>query len=384
MKKNTVFSLASLISFLMLSSSVHAGPRAHALSDLHQNVLAESSFVIDAGSSGTRLYEYDYNVSSGGGLPKIQNQIKHDSIAGGIQTVDIEDLETYLSNLFSQTDTTPDHIYFYSTAGMRTISSTDRDEINTAIKHWLVEHFPNTDIQVKTISGQIEGAYAWLSANYINGSLKNDSQTYGIMKLGGASTQITFESNSGDDLLNIDVGNRQYTLSSTSYLGLGQDLSITQYLNEPTCFPVGYDLPNGQKGTGDFLECAIKVEPLINGTHSIASTQEKPQRGLPFYAIGGYYYTSSKFEIDSDFSLSDLAEKGKDFCSNQWDELEAGQTQYPVDSYLHSYCYNAAYQHTLLSKGYEFNDGENDITMVKKLDGKKISWTLGPVLAPKL
>ena len=383
MKKNTVFSLASLISFLMLSSA-HAGPRAPALSDLHQNVLAESSFVIDAGSSGTRLYEYDYNVSSGGGLPKIRNQQKYDSVDGGIQTVDIEDLETYLSNLFSQTDTTPDHIYFYSTAGMRTISSTERDKINTAIKHWLIENYPNTDIQVKTISGQIEGAYAWLSANYINGSLKNDTQTYGIMDLGGASTQITFESDSSDNLLNIDVGNRQYTLSSTSYLGLGQDLSIKQYLNEPTCFPVGYDLPNGQKGTGDFLECAITVESLINGTHSIASTQERPLRGLPFYSISGYYYTSSKLGIDSYFSLSNLAEKGKDFCSNQWRELEAGHTQYRVDPYLHSYCYNAAYQYTLLSKGYGFNDGQNDIAVVKKLDGKRISWTLGPVLAPNL
>ena len=80
---------------------------------ISSSALAESSFVIDAGSSGTRLYEYDYqlNISSGDGLPTIQNQIKHDSIAGGIQTIDIRDLETYLSNLFNQTSTTPDHIY---------------------------------------------------------------------------------------------------------------------------------------------------------------------------------------------------------------------------------------------------------------------------------
>ena len=353
---------------------------------LTSSAFAESSFVVDAGSSGTRLYEYEYQYSSpsNNGLPIIRHEKKYGSLQGGIQTIEDIRLDEYLSDLFSQTKTIPNHIYFYSTAGMRTISSTNRNNINTAIKAWLLEHFPSTDIQVRTISGQIEGAYAWLTANYINGALIGEEPTHGIMDLGGASTQISFESDDGDNLLTVDVGNRQYKLSSTSYLGLGQDLSIKQYLNEPACFPVGYELPNGQKGTGDFLECAIKVEPLINKTHSIASTQDKPQHGLPFYSISGYYYTSSELGINSYFSLSNLAEKGKDFCSKQWSELESEQTQYQVNPYLYSYCYNAAYQHTLLSKGYEFSDGDNDIKVVKKIDEKTISWTLGPILAPDL
>ncbi|MBU2895831.1 hypothetical protein KO511_03870 [Vibrio hepatarius] len=38
----------------------------------------------------------------------------------------------------------------------------------------MAKRFPDADIRVKTITGQTEGAYAWLTANYYNGSFANN------------------------------------------------------------------------------------------------------------------------------------------------------------------------------------------------------------------
>ncbi|MCG7488053.1 hypothetical protein MHN79_00995 [Vibrio sp. Of14-4] len=350
------------------------------------SALAESTFVIDAGSSGSRLFEYQYHqdTSSDHGLPVIDEQIKHQSIKGGVQTIKEENLDNYIDSLFAETKTTPDHLYFYSTAGMRTISSTERNLINQRVKDALAKRFPDADIKVKTITGQTEGAYAWLAANYYDESFINDQKTKGIMDLGGASTQITFETNTGDDLINVNVGNLNYTLSSTSYLGLGQNLAISKYFNQAACFPKNYPLPNDQLGTGKFGECAEKVEPLINGVQSVSAKNAQSETSTDFYAISGFFFNSSELGINDTYSLSKLEEAGKDFCSQNWEDVEQGKTDYEFNPHLYAGCFNAAYQHTLITKGYQLTDDTNNITPVRELKGNTISWTLGPVLAPDL
>ena len=350
------------------------------------SALADTTFVIDAGSSGSRLFEYQYHhdISSEHGLPVIDEQIQHKDIKGGIQTVKETDLNPYIDSLFVETKTTPDHVYFYSTAGMRTISATERNLINQRVKDALTKRFPYSDVKVKTITGQTEGAYAWLTANYFNGAFFNDQKTTGIMDLGGASTQITYETNTGDDLFNVTVGNLNFNLSSTSYLGLGQNLAISQYLNQAACFPKDYPLPNDQLGTGEFGECAEKVEPLINDVQSVNTKSAQLGTGSDLYAISGFFFNSSELGISDSFSLSKLKETGKHFCSQPWEEVEQGKTDYKLNPHLYAGCFNAAYQYTLISKGYQLTDDTNHITPIRELKGNAISWTLGPVLAPDL
>ncbi|NOH71879.1 hypothetical protein F0225_11090 [Vibrio pectenicida] len=353
---------------------------------LTPSALAESTFVVDAGSSGSRLFEYHYHYdeSAKHDLPVIDREVTYTNIKGGVQDITPSKLEPYLEQLFGQTTTTPDHIYFYSTAGMRTISSNDRNKINQSVLATLTQRFPKADVKVKTITGQVEGTYAWLTANYINGAFSNNEITKGIIDLGGASTQISFESKIGDNLIDVAVGDLKFTLSSTSFLGLGQDLALKQYINEPACFPIDYVLPNGLQGTGIFSECVNKVEPLINGVHQVNQKQLKPENNTGFYAISGYFFTSKDLGITQSFNLSNLESKGKDFCSQKWQPTDQNGDDSQPNSYLYTNCFNAAYQHTLITQGYQLADDKTDIKAVEELNGNTISWTLGPILAPDL
>ncbi len=200
------------------------------------SAFAENTLVIDAGSSGSRLYDYQYHYDTErNGFPTIDSS-DSTKVSGGIQDVSSTDLDAYLTELFANVSGSPERIDFYSTAGMRLISAPQRDETNASVKSWIETRYPAATVSVKTISGQTEGAYAWLAANYLNGALESESETKGIMDLGGASTQITFEQD-GPDSITVNSGNHSYQLSSTSFLGMGQDQALGQFMNDPYCFP---------------------------------------------------------------------------------------------------------------------------------------------------
>ena len=52
------------------------------------------------------------------------------------------------------------------------------------------------DRMVRTLSGEEEGAFAWISLNYLNGYFDEGSNVpdYGVLETGGASTQVHFHS----------------------------------------------------------------------------------------------------------------------------------------------------------------------------------------------
>jgi len=87
-------------------------------------------------------------------------------------------------------------------------------------------------IQVRTISGYEEGLFAWLAVRHSSRSTKGmqdkqDLNQFGIVEMGGASSQITFPCEDCENTLNavrqITLDNKTVNLFSYSFLGLGQD-----------------------------------------------------------------------------------------------------------------------------------------------------------------
>ena len=86
---------------------------------------------------------------------------------------------------------------------------------------------------IETIPGWQEGLFDWLSLNYEN--IKNGEATSGALDLGGASTQLAFDtknipssdltSKTKDDtkVVKLKLNNKKYKIFSISFLGLGQD-----------------------------------------------------------------------------------------------------------------------------------------------------------------
>lgn len=105
----------------------------------------------------------------------------------------------------SQHDRTP--IFLHSTAGMRLLSPTDQHKVLESVCDYIHKKtnffLPHCDSHVNVIDGDVEGLYGWLSINYLVGAFdraemhqhgKNHS-TYGLLDMGGASTQVVFQPN---------------------------------------------------------------------------------------------------------------------------------------------------------------------------------------------
>ncbi|ODV89016.1 hypothetical protein CANCADRAFT_62105 [Tortispora caseinolytica NRRL Y-17796] len=173
--------------------------------------------VIDAGSSGSRVQIYQWDIhGKAHQLPAIIQGDKHwhKKIHPGISTYSddpegawTDHVQTLISHAESivpksQQPRTP--VYLLATAGMRLVEPVKRqailDEVCKGLQskgNFLVI---NCTSQVQVIPGEVEGMYGWLALNYLAGSFDNVNvhkqsgthHTYGFLDMGGASAQIAF------------------------------------------------------------------------------------------------------------------------------------------------------------------------------------------------
>ena len=197
---------------------------------------AQKVAIIDAGSSGSRLFVYEVSLS---GKKKINllyptNPQEKSAAKGRALSSIVSHTDSVRVFLESMTANYPcDHIdlYVLATAGMRLKPKAHADSIYTMMKNQ-----PATNgYKVKaamTISGQYEGLYGWLAANYDHGNIgfassaAQNAFTYtgtpcGILEIGGASMQLAFTTDTPHkDCLSRPGLNQIYC---KSYLGGGVD-----------------------------------------------------------------------------------------------------------------------------------------------------------------
>lgn len=178
--------------------------------------------IVNAGSSGSRLYVYAVDKQKHivdavctCDYPVKLSDIVHDQPKIADFCKDLCSVKEFQSKI---------DLYILATAGMRTVDSTAAFHVYESLKvsPELLSKYRVEDIL--TISGQQEGAYAWIAANYDNHTLPGkDSvrfeQTRGILEIGGASMQIAFvpTMTSGPDIFPHKI----YNLYSKSYLNGG-------------------------------------------------------------------------------------------------------------------------------------------------------------------
>ena len=111
-------------------------------------------------------------------------------------------------------------------------------------------------------AGRDEGAYGWLSINFLlsrlNGMPAAGEGTMGSIEMGGASSQVTVQLKGAaarepadpSTTYTLDVGGHKYVLYTHSYLGFGQEQARSRYnalltgpAREDPCFNKGYNMP---------------------------------------------------------------------------------------------------------------------------------------------
>ena len=252
-----------------------------------QAVLAQKVAIIDAGSSGSRLFIYEINVDGNKKVnllyPLNPEQKKASKGRALSKIVNHSDsVKAFLQDMTSKYQCDSIDLYILATAGMRLKPKAQADSIYDKMmkQHDINGYYVKSAM---TISGQYEGLYGWIAANYDNGklgfsksgnekSLKFIGKPNGILEIGGASMQLAFPTEmSHPDCLSRPGINNIYC---KSYLGGGVDqIFLKNKDNKKYKFKLKLDDVSNMYGEDmQFWGLGIPVNNVIKG---IADQKDK-------------------------------------------------------------------------------------------------------------
>lgn len=262
--------------------------------------------VLDAGSSGTRLYVYRYktaayvqekeDVKELARLPKIKTKGKwHHKKKPGISTFGekpelvgtdhLKELLEFAQGIVPKEEIKETPIFLLATAGMRLLPSYQREQVLKNVCSYIQQNYhfllPDCDLHVEVIPGETEGLYGWIAANYLLGGFDKPDEhehgehhsTYGFLDMGGASAQIAFAPNATESekhandlkllrMRKVNGESVEYGVFVTTWLGFGVNEARRRYVAKLLEASLGMHeildpcLPDGLtiKPTGELIE----------------------------------------------------------------------------------------------------------------------------------
>mmetsp|Transcript_16444 Transcript_16444/g.35542 ORF Transcript_16444/g.35542 Transcript_16444/m.35542 type:complete len:465 (+) Transcript_16444:145-1539(+) len=378
---------------------------------------------IDAGSSGSRIYLYQWpkRELASGAFTKVEREaVFSEERTPGVSDSDgtgIDLLEELVSlakaALPSDVDPNEVPIYLGATAGMRITDSAFEADVMARIRSVLhASDFLFHDDWARTISGEEEGVYDWLVANYLknDGNFPTLTTSYGALDLGGASTQISFPvSMQIEDQYPLRIDNFEYPLFTQSFLYYGVDQARMQYdsrfasaTKSNPCYPAGYkDSKTKVSGASNWEECTLSVAKLFDQPPNCSGEGQRClggggmhqlpiEDGQKFIAMSAFVYTWDFLGLNIGAETEDLNAlnaKAQRVC-NLTHEQQIARYQRHMELKPHnrmttkpwSQCFNAAFSYHLLSKGYGMPVSKTPIEIYYDIDGTKVQWALGLML----
>ncbi|CAE6411164.1 unnamed protein product [Rhizoctonia solani] len=421
--------------------------------------LVQFALMIDAGSTGSRIHVYKFNNCNP--TPSLEYEVfkmnrpglssyKNDPVAAA-QSLD-ELLDVAVKTVPKEFQKCAP-VEVKATAGLRLLGHDAAQAILDAVRARLRSKYPfpvsSRASAVEIMDGRDEGVYAWLTANYLLGTLdpskstsKSFTETYAVLDLGGASTQIVFEPTfpdsrqtllDGEHKYELTFAGRTHTLYQHSYLGYGlmqarrsvhnlvgfmwefthpkeSDAMRAQVanacLNRHSQRDIELEGVAGSKSrnvtmigadVGSFEACKRVLE-LVMAKDAICQTKPCSFNGvyqpsiLDTFPTGGilalsYFYDrifpllpASQTSSSKPITLpiSQIATMAKQVC--------AGNKSYFPESALEEIegrpesCLDMTFLYVLLRLGYEFEE-ERVVRVEKKVAGTELGWCLGAAIA---
>ncbi|XP_038591474.1 ectonucleoside triphosphate diphosphohydrolase 1 isoform X1 [Micropterus salmoides] len=392
--------------------------------------------VLDAGSSHTALYIYEWPAEKDNNTGRVEQihscKVKGPGIssyastpekAGESLTACMHEAEQWVPRKRHQE--TP--LYLGATAGMRLLNMENSEasgKVFQAVEEAL-KRCPFSFQGARLLSGQEEGAFGWVTVNYLDDRLKQGLETTGALDLGGASTQISFVSNNYDgsespnNSVNFRLYGNDYNLYTHSFLCYGKDQALRMTLAHQTwsgpetildpCFHPGYTATKNYSvlydspcvsdrkpqnapatfnhtGNGKFQQCQEVVKSVFDFTHCKYSQCSfngvfQPLLKGPFGAFSAYYFVMNFLNLtDTSISLEKVKETLTRYCATPWNQIKQQHPDAKL-TYLAEYCFSGTYILTLLTEGYNFtSEMYSYIKFIKKIKGSDAGWTLGYML----
>ncbi|XP_032117708.1 ectonucleoside triphosphate diphosphohydrolase 2 isoform X4 [Sapajus apella] len=327
--------------------------------DVREPPALKYGIVLDAGSSHTSMFVYKWPADKENDTGIVGQHSSCDVPGGGISSYAdnppgagqslVECLEQALRDVPKERHAgTP--LYLGATAGMRLLNLTNPEasaSVLAAVTRTLTQ-YPFDFRGARILSGQDEGVFGWVTANYLLENFikygwvgrwfRPRKGTLGAMDLGGASTQITFETTGpSEDRANevqLRLYGQNYQVYTHSFLCYGRD-QVLQRL----------------------LASALQAFSAFFHTVNFLRTS----MGLPVA------------------TLQQLEAASVNVCNQTWAQLQArvpGQRAHLAD-----YCAGAMFVQQLLSRGYGFDERTfGGVTFQKKAADTAVGWALGYML----
>ncbi|NXU54552.1 ENTP3 diphosphohydrolase, partial [Turnix velox] len=406
--------------------------------------------VFDAGSSRTTVYVYEWPAEKENDTGVVSQTLKCNVKGPGISSYGNNPgalAKPFDDCMNKAKERIPLHlhqntsIYLGATAGMRLLrlqNETAAEEVLASIE----DYFRRQPFEFKgaqIISGQEEGVYGWITANYLMGNFLERNlwrtwvrpyrrETMGALDLGGASTQISFIPEESEENFNntlpVKLYGYNYHVYTHSFQCYGRDeaekrllallLQKTNSISKVSnpCYSQNYSTALKMKyisgslcaqslrpqnyhpdqlvnfhGTGDPAQCQEMVSSLFNFT-ACRRREDCPFHGIHqpkvkgnFVAFSGFYYTANALNLSGHFSLADFNSSIWVFCSQSWTQLQFMLPKFE-EVYARSYCFSAIFIYYLLVHGYNF-DAETwpQIHFQKEVGNSSIAWSLGYMLS---
>eukprot|EP01023_Acetabularia_acetabulum_P037852 TRINITY_DN3613_c0_g1_i1.p1 TRINITY_DN3613_c0_g1~~TRINITY_DN3613_c0_g1_i1.p1 ORF type:complete len:482 (-),score=89.00 TRINITY_DN3613_c0_g1_i1:410-1855(-) len=395
-----------------------------------QSVVAQSpelqyAVVFDAGSSGSRVHVYEFQSGENGQFSlkdELFEQLKPglSSYAGNPQEA-ADSLQPLIDKSIErvpESQRSSTYVVLKATAGLRMLEGNQAQEILDLVKQKLSATGFQVPLDgVEIMDGSDEGAFAWLTLNYLLGTL-GGSSTVAAIDLGGGSVQQAF---SVDDesaqqapegyIKTVSYGPNKFNVYVHSYLNFGLLAARAEVLKSSSedgshCLLADAsgsykynNLEYALKSSGaNFQECSEGIENVLDadaqsctfdkcsfsGAWAVNTVPQTDMYISSFFfdrAVDSGIITDSTLPT-ANIKVQDYKTKGQIACS---ENSEAVQTEFQnIEADLVPYlCLDLSYCYTLLKDGFDISE-DQDITLVKRINynGMEIeaAWPLGAAL----
>ncbi|KAK2077283.1 hypothetical protein QBZ16_004917 [Prototheca wickerhamii] len=395
------------------------------------SVDARYSVVIDAGSTGSRVHIFKFLTTSAGALDLQFDKFEQLKPGLSAHAADPQAAAASLKPLLALAQEVipaalhaSTRVSVGATAGLRLLPGDSAEQILQAVRALLKTYpFQSSDADVKILTGADEGAFAWLTLNYLLGHLgEHEDKTVAAIDLGGGSVQEAFamtkeEATAAPHANYTTVmtgGGRDYHVYVYSYLGYGLMAGRAGILavgpkdgQAHPCLPaaykgeyqyagVTYPLVGGEAESPD--GCARVVKESLN----VAAQCSAPQFQCTFNGAWGggrvpsVFYISSYFwdravdaglvpetsAIEAHVKPAQFKELAQRACSTKLADMPTKFPKVLEEAYPY-FCMDLTYVHTLLLEGFRVPE-TTDITIVKKVQYKEeqieAAWPLGAAI----
>ncbi|KAJ2358720.1 Guanosine-diphosphatase [Coemansia sp. RSA 2618] len=398
--------------------------------------LVQYVLMLDAGSTGSRIHVYKFNHCKE--QPELEDEV-FEQLKPGLSSFK-EDAEGAARSLDALMDValrgvppalracTP--VAVKATAGLRMLGAAQSDRILAAVEQRLRSEYPFRLAgarPVEIMDGKDEGIFAWITVNYLLGTLgKAEHATAATFDLGGGSTQIVFEPRfangsalaQGAHRYDVRYGGELYALYQHSYLGFGlmearkalkkmiagELTTQGKFSVEHPCFPPGFreEIASDSKAAATIKgavkqplnkqhadRCYREVRKLFN--KSAPCTVEpctfdgvyQPElhstfAANPFYIFSYFYDRTFPLGVRDQFSLADFKRLTDKVCSFDVDAFSADEQRELAEE--NHYCLDLSFQYALLVDGVGMSENRT-VRSTRKINDAETGWCLGASLA---